>query len=257
MTARRQVLLGLATAPVAAAAGRALAEPRTLTITARLAEGATLPPDATIEVELLDVSRADAPSTRIAGQRYLLPALPAEMRLDYDAAAIDPRMTYVVSAHVLSGEAVVLRTTSAFPVLTRDASESPEIILEATGGGTPAAAAGSAAIEGIAWTATEIAGRALIAQAPPTIAFEPDGSFAMFGGCNRFRGRATIGDGRITFVEPFAGTRRLCPPDRMKLEDDIVAALQATSGYVRNGPLLSFTNDAGRVTARFSVLADQ
>jgi putative lipoprotein len=90
-------------------------------------------------------------------------AWPASIRLPYDGEAIDARMTYVVAARVMSGGTVHLRTTTAYPVLTRNAPESVAIVLEKTGGPAPTASAGPR-ISGVPWAVTEIGGRALIAE---------------------------------------------------------------------------------------------
>ncbi len=121
-------------------------------------------------------------------------------------------------------------------------------------GPVPAAAPSSPPeqrVAGVPWAATEIAGRALLTKDPPTIAFLADGTFSMFGGCNRFRGKADLAPGKISFTSPIAGTRMACPPERMKLEQDMLEALARTAGYERNGPLLSLTTDQGAPTARF------
>jgi putative lipoprotein len=231
-----------------------VAETKSISIAATTDEDLSLPSDAVIEVELLDVSRADAPSIRISSQRYRIEALPVSFRLPYEAAAIDQRMRYVVAARVLSGGDVLLRTTTAYPVLTRNAPESVEIMLERTGGRTPAPATGPR-IAGVEWAASEIGGRALIAEDPPTIAFLEDGSFSLFGGCNRFRGKATLSGGRIAFG-PIAGTRMACPPQRAKLEQSILVALESVVAYQRNGSTLNVMNEAGVVVARFNERPD-
>lgn len=63
----------------------ALAETRFLSITVSRTDGAELPADAVLEVDLLDVSRADAPSARVASQRLRVDAWPASIRLPYEA----------------------------------------------------------------------------------------------------------------------------------------------------------------------------
>lgn len=231
------------------AAASSLAETRSLSITAR-SETTALPQDAIIEVELLDVSRADAPSTALVSRRLGITSLPVSIELPYDSEAIDRRMSYVVAARLLSGDKVLLRTTKAYPVLTRGGSDSVEVVLERLAA-APSAPAPQQPIVGAQWTATEIAGRALIAKSPPTIAFLEDGSFTLFSGCNRFRGKAELADGRIAFPSPLAGTRRACPPERAKLEQDILESLQQTVGYRRAGTILSFVNEAGVTTVRF------
>ena len=237
-------LAALIAAPFAG--GPAMAEMRDLPVVVHLQEGATLPPEALLQVELLDVSRADAPSVTVAARDYRVESLPVEVRLPYDSAEIDPRMRYVVAAKVAEGERVLLRTTAAYPALTREAPERPEIVLEAMSEAMPAG------IAGVEWQAFEVGGRMLVVEDAPTIAFMPDGGFAMYGGCNRFAGTAELGAGTIAFPEAIAGTRRMCPEPRMKLEQDMVEAIRATTGYLRTGKTLSLTNAAGVVTMRLT-----
>ncbi|SDE13164.1 putative lipoprotein [Salipiger thiooxidans] len=231
----------------ALAGGAAVAEPAELPVIVRLADGATLPPDATLEVSLLDVSRADAPSVTISERDYKISELPVEIRLPYDSDKIDERMSYIVSGKVAVGDTVLLRTTTAYSALTREAPERPEIELEQV-----ATLAATPRISGVEWAAFEIGGRMLVAEDPPTIAFLDDGSFSMYGGCNTFRGKAEMGNGTLRIREPFAGTKRLCPEPRMELEKTMVDALNATRGYVRVDNRLSLTNEAGVTTLRLT-----
>lgn len=227
----------------------AMAESVEMPVVVRIAEGASLPPEAMLEVELLDVSRADAPATVIAARRYRIEALPAIIKLPYDDVGIDPRMSYVVSAKVRAGETVLLRTTTAYPAITRDAPERPEITLEQTG---TMPVAGMPRITGIEWAAFEIGGRMLVTEDPPSMTFGEDGRFGMYGGCNRFTGQAEIGDGTLTILQPLAGTRRACPEPRMNLDKAMVEALEKTTGFVRYGKNLSLTNDAGVTVLRLT-----
>lgn len=227
----------------------AMAETVDLPVVVRLAEGASLPHEALLEVELLDVSRADAPATVLSARRYRIEMLPAIVKLPYDDAQIDTRMSYVVAGKVREGDTVLLRTTTAFPAITRDAPARPEIVLEQM---AAAPVADMPRITGIAWAAFEIGGRMLVTEDPPSMAFNDDGAFSMYGGCNRFTGRAEIGDGTLSILQPLAGTRRACPEPRMKLDQDMVAALEQTTGYVRNGKNLSLTNAAGVTVLRLT-----
>ncbi len=227
----------------------ASAEARLLPITATREDDAATPADAVLDVELLDVSRADAAAVRIASQRFRVERWPAALRLRYDDASIDPRMTYVVAARLVSGDSVILRTTSAYPVLTRNAPDSATIVLTNAGRAEAAPPPGPG-ITGVSWAVTELGGRALVADDPPTLVFLDDGTFAMFGGCNRFRGKAPAADGRIAFSEPIVGTRRACPAPRMQLERDMLAALWTATRFERNGERLSLANDAGIAVVR-------
>lgn len=230
--------------------GRAMAESRTLSITAAPAEGVAIPAGAVLDVELLDVSRADAPAKRVASQRFRVSGWPALLRLPYDTAAIDPRLDYRVAARLLAGDRVILRTTTAYPVLTRGASDTVRIELGDAAPSAPPFHPGPG-LAGVTWELNDLGGRPPDPGEPPTLVFLADGSFVMFGGCNRFRGEARPADGRVTFPDPIAGTMKMCPPRGMEVEKAMLAALRATVGYRRDGPLLVLIDGAGASVARF------
>ena len=85
-----------------------------------------LPPDAVVVVRLLDVSRADAPSTPLAESRVEAPGqVPIPFSLGYDPSQIQPRRRYVVRAEILDARGALLWTTdTAYPVLTNGAPSS-------------------------------------------------------------------------------------------------------------------------------------
>jgi putative lipoprotein len=228
--------------------GSAMAEDRSLVVTISSSDPGSDKVGGEITVQLLDISRADARSTQIARVTGTIASLPSEMRIDYDVGAIDPRMVYAVSAMLSAADGATWRTTTRYPVLTRGAPDHVAIVLERT-----ASAASDVAnrISGIEWAAFEIGGRALVTDDPPTIAFLEDGSFTLFGGCNRFRGMAEMGAGRIQFPQSFAGTRMLCPAGRMELERKTLEALGSTTGYTRHENRLSLMNGTGVTVARF------
>lgn len=229
---------------------QAMAENGTLEITAGYRERIAVPPDAILEVELLDVSRADAASVRISSQRFRMERVPLSVALHYDTAVIDDRMTYSVAARLLSRDKVLFRTTTVYPVITRGAPQKVDLVLQMMPGDSEGAATGQR-IAGVPWAMIEIGGRAFIGEDAPTIVFDEDGTFSLFGGCNRFRGKADLTEGRISFPNPLAGTKMACPDPRMRLETDVLEALAATVSYHRNGPSLAFMNAAGPTTIRF------
>lgn len=245
----RYVLLTLCLALVPSGA---LAQDGQIAVTAAYRERSTLPADAILDVELLDVSRADAPAIRIASQRFRMDRVPLRVSLSYDPAVIDDRMTYSIAARVISGQQVIFRTTSSYPVITRGAPVMVDILLIAMPEVRPdQASADGQRIAGITWALNEIGGRAFIGEDPPTIAFEEDGSFSLYAGCNRFRGMAAFSEGEMVFRKPLAGTKRACPEPRMRIERGVLEALDATVSYRRYGSSLALGNTAGRATMRF------
>jgi len=89
------------------ASNDAKAEFRTLEGTASYRERIGLRPGAILEVELRDVSRADARAPLLASIAVRPTGqVPIPFRLLYDSALIDERMTYAVSAKLKLGDRV-------------------------------------------------------------------------------------------------------------------------------------------------------
>ncbi|WP_162798565.1 YbaY family lipoprotein [Sulfitobacter sp. SK012] len=227
-----------------------VAETMHIETTVTYRERIALPPDAILEVELLDTSLADAPSIRMSSQRFKLDAVPRTVAIGYDTDLIDERFTYTVAAKVISDGRVLFRSTTATPVLTRDAPRSAELVLEMMPKKTSSNPSGQS-IFGIAWAVYEIAGRMLVAEDPPTLAIDQDGKFGLYGGCNRYTGTLAASGGVFSMPDNFAGTMMACPGAREKLERDTLEALGAATGYQRSGSNLALTNDAGVTVLRF------
>jgi len=79
-----------------------------------------LPPDAKIEVKLVDISKQDVPAVTIAEQKITNPGqVPIPFELWYDPAKIDSHMTYAVQARIERGGKLLFISTRVFPVITR------------------------------------------------------------------------------------------------------------------------------------------
>jgi putative lipoprotein len=105
----------------------------TVTYRARIA----LPPDATLTVRLVDVSRADAPSELIAEQVITTGGrqVPIAFAIAYDPARIDPAHTYAVQARIeVQGQLRHVSDTH-HGVLTRGSPSHVDIVLVPVGGG--------------------------------------------------------------------------------------------------------------------------
>lgn len=95
-------------------------EPLRVTGTVAYRERIALDPAAEIVVQLLDVSRMDAPATVLAEQRIRADGrqVPIAFELSVDPARTDPRMHYNVSARILQDGQLLFITDRAYPVLT-------------------------------------------------------------------------------------------------------------------------------------------
>lgn len=93
-------------------------------------ERIALPPDAVVEVQLLDVSLMDVAATLIAEQT-ITPQhqVPIAFELSYNPADIDERMSYAVRATVRIGANAMFITNRSYPVLTRGNPNHADLVL--------------------------------------------------------------------------------------------------------------------------------
>jgi uncharacterized lipoprotein YbaY len=91
-----------------------------------------LPPQAVVEVKLLDVSRADAPAITIAEQ--IIPTngrqVPIPFSLSYDPETIEQRYRYAVQARILVNDRLLWISTTQYPVITQGNPTSIDILVE-------------------------------------------------------------------------------------------------------------------------------
>lgn len=94
-------------------------------------ERIALDPTAEVVVQLLDVSRMDAPSTVLAEQRFKADGKqpPFAYELKVDPARIDPRMRYAVSARISRGEQLLFINDTQYSVLTQGNGASADLVL--------------------------------------------------------------------------------------------------------------------------------
>ena len=97
-------------------------------------ERIALTPDAVVEVELLDVSRADAPSVTIGEQIIENPGqVPIVFEIKYDPANIDSRFSYAIRAVIKEGDKLAFTTDTRYSVITRDNPAHVDLVLVRVG----------------------------------------------------------------------------------------------------------------------------
>ena len=84
-----------------------------------------------IEVKLLDVSRADAPSVTIAEQTIRPEGrqVPIDFELTYDPAQIDTRHHYAIQVRILEGGKLRFINAQAYPVITLSHPKEVKVIV--------------------------------------------------------------------------------------------------------------------------------
>jgi len=247
--------------------GTALADGASISGTASYRERIALPPNAVLEVQLADVSLADAPAKVIASTR-VEPAgqVPIPFTLAFDPAEVEDRATYALSARIeadgdlwfitdtrntvdplsveLPVELMLVRASSAEPAAEEPAGGE-------SAGEDPAddrAQADDAAenaLEGT-WRLIEIDGAPTAEGAESTLIVSP-GEIGGNGGCNTYGGTLEVDDSNIDITNVFS-TMMAC--DHLQQEQAFFAALEAAQSYeIADGALLLKAAD-GNVLAR-------
>jgi putative lipoprotein len=107
------------------------ASPATNSITGTVSylERIKLPPSAVVQLELRDVSLADAPAKALAQEKITLGDRQVP-ELKFDPAKIDAKHTYVVSARIVVDDKLRFLSDRAYPVLTGNNPLRVEMILK-------------------------------------------------------------------------------------------------------------------------------
>jgi len=110
--------------------------PAKVTATVSYRERSALPPTALIKVQLVDVSRADAPAV-VLGEQVLQAEgrqVPFAFVIPYDPATIEANHTYAVQARIEVDGALRFINDQRYAVLTRGAPSHVDMLLKGVGG---------------------------------------------------------------------------------------------------------------------------
>lgn len=91
-----------------------------------------LPPEAYVQVELVDITRQNAPARTIAMQEIPLEGrqIPVPFRIAYGPAAIDPSHTYAVQVRIATGQRILFVNNAIYRVLTNGVRHNIEVVVE-------------------------------------------------------------------------------------------------------------------------------
>ncbi|WP_018185089.1 YbaY family lipoprotein [Kaistia granuli] len=218
----RLAAIAVALLLVGANAVAAVAATRTLHGSVIDRERMALPPDARVEVQLLDVSLADAPSRTIARTSFRPRGpVPIPYRLRFDEARLKPRHSYGLRATISVGDRLWFTSTSRHSVEI-GGPDRIDIPVQRLGGQAAPRPAGSPAGR---WLAEDIRRGGVIDYLQTVLEIGPNGRVSGTGGCNRMSGQAKIAGDTIRFGA-IASTRMACTPAAMNQERKFIAALE-------------------------------
>lgn len=211
-------------------------------------ERMALPPGATVEVRLEDVSLADAPAVLLGEQTIAVEErqVPFAFEVPYAPDAIEPRRRYGVRATIRAPDGTLLFATTEHHRAFDDEGEAiqpADIVVQRVGanaaGGAAAASTGSITAGPWRLTAMSLAGAAeqSVAATPAhTIEFGADGRYNGRADCNRYAGSYDRpGPDRLAMTAGIA-TLAACPPG--SIADEFIRAVATATAYRVDGETL-------------------
>jgi putative lipoprotein len=141
------LLLVAAVLAAACSSSRAPRDKAALGGTITYRERIALPADARVEIQLLDATRGDAPSSLVAEQLLDAPGqVPIAFSLPYDPRSIDASRTYALRVRIRVGEELWFASPFDLRVLTKDNPSRVEVLLDRVSAGGPVSAGRSDAL---------------------------------------------------------------------------------------------------------------
>jgi putative lipoprotein len=212
-------------------------------------ERVALPPNAVLEVSLVDVTRPGGLGELVASVQ-IKPSrqVPIPFEIRYGDGDVEPPRSYAVRANILADGRLLYVSARSQRVLTHGHPKSVRILMAAV---MSVAAAGSNEMMGHEWLAEDIGGGGVVDNMRTAITIGVGGEVTGTGGCNRLRGTAQVDGGSLTFGA-IATTRMMCPPAVMDQETKFLRALELTREFRIDGPYLKFLDGTGAELVRFT-----
>ncbi|MBE9060393.1 YbaY family lipoprotein [cf. Phormidesmis sp. LEGE 11477] len=214
-----------------------------------------LPPNAIVEVSLVDVSRADAPAITLSSMKMVANGrqVPLPFELLYDAGQIDSRYTYAVQSRItVDGDLQFINTTQ-FPVITNgNPTEGVEVQVDQVD--QEQATTDQPSLIGTVWQLEQIRynnDTQVVTDNPSnyTIEFMDDGQLAIGADCNQAMGSFTEDSSSLS-VELGPTTLAACGPE--SVASDYLQGLQNAVIYFFQDGKLFIDLQADTGTMQFS-----
>ncbi len=199
-------------------------------------ERIALPPEASLSIQLVDVSLADAPAEVIAeGHIDHLQSAPIPFNLKFDQTKLLPNHSYALQARISAGDTLWFINDTRHD-FDPEKFEGPYEI-RVVNVRKNAAVQVPLTLENHEWLTEDIRGAGVIDDAQTTMSIAASGEVSGSGGCNRYFGKATITGETLNFGT-VGSTFMQCPPALMDQETKFLDVLKQTRSFnITNGKL--------------------
>jgi len=228
LLSRRDLSLGALVAGVALLSGEASAAPVTLRGEVVYRERMALPRGVRVEVQLVDISLADAPARVLAtAQVGKFAGSPIPFTLRVDSRRLGRGRRYALQARISDNRGKLMFINDTVHAWTPgDAGPFTIQVVRAGAAGKPRAPAEPWG----RWVAEDILGGGVAERVQSVLEIAPDGRVSGHGGCNGMGGSARVKGKRIVFSR-MASTMMACPPAQMNQERRFHEALGLVRGF--------------------------
>lgn len=212
-----------------------------------------LPPDATIEVIIEDIT--EAPPTVLARSEFASEGrqVPIPYQVAIDRSKVDSSHNYSLKAVIRVHGGVMFETTGHHPVLKPGHDPKINLLLDMTGSVTKP----TATLINTYWKLTELNGGEVVVMnnIPEThiILQQEQNSITGMGGINRLMGTYEL-SGSSLRLEKVGSTLMAGPEPLMKQERAFLDALKNTATYHIEGENLELRDATGKTLARFQAV---
>jgi putative lipoprotein len=209
-----------------------------------------LPPEASLHVQLADVSLADAGAKVLAETRVSsIDQAPIPFTLDFDSDEMVPGHTYVLQARIAAGDTLWFVNDQQYRVDPEQLQKPVNINVELVRKDMQTVP--DSPIEGSSWLVEDIYGAGVIDNAQTTLTIGDDGQVSGSSGCNRYFTKVSFSADTLSFAE-VGSTYLQCPPALMNQESKFFDALGKTRAYKVDMGKLLLIDDKGKEILRLT-----
>jgi putative lipoprotein len=208
-------------------------------------ERVALPPDAIVEVSLIDATLQDDAARAVATTTVRADGrqVPLPFSLPYDASRIAKSRLYTVRATIKSGGELLFTTDIARAVITQENPTHVDLMLSRV---DPTAASETGDLAGSSWVLEDLNGEGVVAGSRVTLEFTEKGRATGTGSCNRYFATVEISGSSIRFGAVGA-TRMACAATTVSLQEvKYFGALEAANRFTLEEGVLSIYGGAKR-----------